>query len=68
MNAMSFWMVLADNSNVTNVRHPTPELAAKEAKRLAAANPGVRFFVLMSIGHAVRNEPVMWEDHDQIPF
>lgn len=61
-------MVLADNSNQTTVRHSTRELARNEAKRLGGLNPGVKFFVLRSEGHAVKMDPVAWEDHDVIPF
>lgn len=65
-----FWMVLADNSSETRFRHDTAEKAKTEAKRLAGLNPGVRFFVLQSIGAMVKNDPVSWEDHetDPIPF
>lgn len=63
-----FWMVLSDNSNYTIVRHRTLEIAKGEANRLAAANPGIRFFVLQSIGAAVRTDPVSWVEHDTIPF
>lgn len=59
-----FWMVLADNSNQTNMRHDTRDRAQNEATRLAGINPGIRFFVLQSIGAAVRRDPVSWETHD----
>lgn len=67
----TFFMVLADNSNQTNVRHASIEVARGEAKRLAALNPGVRFFVLASLGHMVKEDPVTWQQHepsDEIPF
>lgn len=63
-----FWMVLADNSAETRYRHQTLESAKTEAARLANQCPGIRFFVLQSLGAAVRNNPVSWEDHDTIPF
>lgn len=68
MQHESFYMVLSDNSSYTNVRHASLALARAEAERLARANPGVKFFVLASLGHAVRNDPVSWEPHDDIPF
>lgn len=63
-----FWMVLADNSTTTTVRHPSPEVARGEAERLAGLNPGVRFYVLQSKGHALKENPVAWHEHDEIPF
>lgn len=63
-----FYMVLSDLSAVTCVRHPSLEIARTEAKRLAALNQNVKFFVLASLGHCVRNDPVTWEQHDDIPF
>lgn len=68
MQMLQFFMVLADNSNVTNVRHKSLEGAQREARRLADTNPGVRFFVLASVGHALRADPVVWEQHDDVPF
>lgn len=73
----TFFMVLADRAPVPSwagglpiVRHTTIDLARTEAKRLAGLNPGIKFFVLASLGHMVRNEPVVWEKHefDEIPF
>lgn len=60
-----FWMVLADNSSQTTVRHDTRDRAQNEARRLASANPGIRFFVLQSIGAAIRHEPISWEAHQE---
>lgn len=69
---ITFFMVLSDRSAETRVRHPNIDLARNEAKRLALANPGVKFFVLASLGHAVTPEPVTWQRHedvsDEIPF
>lgn len=67
----TFFMVLADNSSQTNVRHATIDIARNEARRLAAINPRVKFFVLASLGHMVKEDPVTWREHepnDEIPF
>lgn len=67
----TFFMVLADNSSNTNVRHTNIDVARGEAKRLAAMNPGIRFFVLASLGHMIKEDPVTWQQHqpdDEIPF
>lgn len=64
----NFFMVLADNSDQTRVRHCTLEDARREAARLATLNPGLKFFVLASLGHMVRENPTRWEAHDDIPF
>lgn len=67
----TFFMVLSDQSNVTNVRHANLDVARKEARRLAGLNPGVKFFVLASLGHMVKEDPVTWQRHemdDGIPF
>jgi hypothetical protein len=61
-----FWMVLAENSNQTTKRHSFLDQAKAEAKRLAASNPGIRFFVLQSLGAHIHE--VSWEQHDEIPF
>lgn len=63
-----FYMVLGEHSNVTNVKHPSESAATAEAKRLAGNNPGVKFFVLQSVSHAIRQEPVAVVEHDAIPF
>lgn len=66
----SFFMVLSDRSSTTTVRHATLDIARNEAKRLAALNPGTKFFVLASLGHMVKEDPVTWQEHtgDEIPF
>lgn len=66
-----FFMVLSDRSSETRVRHATLDIARNEAKRLACLNPGCKFFVLASLGHMVKEDPVTWEEHspdDGIPF
>lgn len=67
----TFFMVLADHiygTGVPTVRHSTIDKARAEAKRLAGLNPGVKFYVLASLGHMVKCDPVLWEQHDEIPF
>ena len=63
-----FWMVLADNSAETRMRHKSFESAKREAMRLAGITTGIRFFVLQSMGDAIRSDPVAWNKHDEIPF
>ena len=66
----SFWMVLSERSSETRVRHQTFLEAQQEARRLASANMGTKFYVLQSVGHAIRDEPTSWHEHetDPIPF
>lgn len=70
-----FFMVLADKTALPGwgtgapvVRHDTIDKARSEAKRLAGLNPGTRFFVLASLGHMIKSDPVIWEQHSDIPF
>jgi hypothetical protein len=67
-NQPNFYMVYRDGSSGMTFRHPTFEAAKTEAERLANQCPGVRFFVLQSLGAAIRNDPVTWEQHDELPF
>jgi hypothetical protein len=69
-----FWMVLANNSNITTYRHDSFEAARTEAARLARMNPAVAFFVLGSEGFAIKRD-VDWHktgddvmDDGEIPF
>lgn len=64
----AFWMVLADNSQHTRVRHQHEGAAKAEAERLAAQHPGVKFYVLQCIGAAVVEKPVRWMEADSLPF
>ena len=65
-----FWMVLADNSEYTRVRHRSFEEAKREAKRLAAGNPGIQFHVLRLVGTAIKPDPVEFveAEDDPVPF
>lgn len=62
-----FWMVLADNSKETTVRHRSLDDAQREAKRLATNHPGVRFWVLEAKG-CMEHNAVVWTPADDIPF
>ena len=66
----TFFMVMSDRpeSYPPRVRHPTLDIARNEAKRLANTNPGTKFYVLASLGHMLRDDPVSWHAHDEIPF
>jgi hypothetical protein len=63
-----FWMVLNERTNYTQFRHDTADSAITEAKRLAAANKGQKFFVLCAVGMAVVEDPVKYVAVDPIPF
>lgn len=66
----TFFMVMSDipDRAPPRVRHNSLDAAKREARRLADANPGERFFVLASLGHMIRNDPVSWQKHDDVPF
>lgn len=71
----TFYMVLADKTTLPGwgtgaptVRHDTIDKARNEAKRLVGLNHGTKFFVLASLGHMIKSDPVTWEKHDDIPF
>lgn len=73
MGISKFWMVLADNSAQTTVRHPSLGLAKVEAERLARVAPGVKFFVLAVEGFAVKRDvdwhlPMHDDFGEEIPF
>lgn len=44
-----FWMVYGVNKGAPTMRHPSSELAEREAERLARNNPGVTFCVLEAV-------------------
>lgn len=60
-----FWMVLNDNTSKSSVqglptfRHLTSLSAEKEAARLAVCNPGIKFYVLKTVG-VCRHASVEW--------
>lgn len=63
-------------AGVPRFPHPTYDSAKNEAKRLARLNPEQKFYVMESVGMAVRNEVSYYvhEDkaqgdlEDEIPF
>jgi len=62
-----FWVVRNEEAGPPRYKHNNPIDAKREADRLARANPGQRFTVLRSEGHAEQND-VAWTEHDEIPF
>lgn len=72
MTEDGFWMVMADKPDrpAPRVRHHRVETAINEAKRLAAATPGEKFYVLAVCGVARKIDPVSYEfiETDSIPF
>lgn len=67
-----FWMVLAENSTYTQVKHDSFTIALKEAKRLAKLHQGTKFFILELISVCIVEDPVhvemLREPEDDIPF
>jgi len=49
MQDVKFWMVWNPNRRVPTYRHATEHGATQEAERLAALNPGERFYVLVAL-------------------
>jgi hypothetical protein len=45
-----FWLVWKEGGGAPTTKHHSEQLAIEESKRLAARNPGTRFFVLKSRG------------------
>lgn len=61
-----FWVVWAENGGSPTVKHPTRERASEEARRLARANPGVRFVVLQPVQAVVKNDLITTTFHPRI--
>ena len=57
-----FFMVLG--AGTPTVRHQYRGDAEREAERLAKANPGSTFTILMSIAEVKKND-VQWTQHDE---
>lgn len=63
-----FWLVWREDGDAPTFKHKTEREAVDEAKRLAKANPGVRFYVL-STDHAFIKDDVRAERPVfEIPF
>jgi|GEM_PF-2909419 len=45
-----FYLVWTPATGYTRKRHETPELAQKEAQRLADLNPKLKFHILLCLG------------------
>lgn len=68
-----FWMVWNPGGRAPSRRHASRNAADAEAKRLASANPGQRFFVLKAVGGVLAESPKISEikltkPSDEIPF
>lgn len=73
MTSDRFWMVYGAGQGAPTARHKSLESARTEAERLARMVPGVRFFILETVG-AVEKVDVQFIDlragdpTDEIPF
>ncbi|MET3790679.1 hypothetical protein [Aquamicrobium terrae] len=73
MNNERFWMVYGAGQGAPTARHKSFDSARTEAERLARMVPGVRFFILETVG-AVEKVDVQFIDlrpgdlDDEIPF
>jgi hypothetical protein len=66
-----FWMVFAEGGGPPTFQHKSYGAAEKEAERLANANPGTAFFVMMPVTRKRRIEvetEVLFDLDDGIPF
>ena len=66
MNA--FWMVYGEGQRAPAYKHETRESAIEEAQRLAGHAPGIRFYVLQTIGCAHKVAVTYTEIEDGVPF
>lgn len=63
-----FWVVWNPKAGAPKVRHPTRELAKREAEKLAAQNPNDYFFILEALS-ATRASIVTTEAlSESVPF
>lgn len=64
-----FFMVYGYGQGAPNVIHDTFDQASAEAKRLADLHPGIRFYVLATVGAAEKVSVHFRKiDADEIPF
>lgn len=58
----SFYTVWCENGGTPTVMHSDHNKAKEEARRLAKANPGRKFWVMESLGYMQIQDPVQWVD------
>lgn len=64
-----FFMVYGLGQGAPNVIHDNFMMAEREAKRLADCHPGIRFYVLATVGAAEKVSVQFRKiDADEIPF
>lgn len=71
LEKVPFWMVFAEGGGPPTFQHKSFRAAEKEAERLANANPGTAFFVMMPVTRKRRIEvetEVLFDLDDGIPF
>jgi hypothetical protein len=64
---LSFFVVWCPTGGSPTVRHSTKDLANAEAERLARANPGSRFYVLLATRFVERSD-IRIVELDDLPF
>ena len=62
------YFVWGEDGNRPKFRHETLGAAKIEAQRLAALNPGHKFFVVSSVGYAIKPDSEWHDNCDEIPF
>lgn len=63
MNKDDFYMIQAENTPITQKRHYSLEKAKEEATRLSCAQPGIKFYLLKTVGYfkVVQPDPIFVE-------
>lgn len=64
----AFWMVWNEGGGTPRRRHTFRNDAEREADRLALANPGQRFYVLIAESFAERNDLRRVKLEEPLPF
>lgn len=68
MQQDTFWMVYSPQGGAPTRQHGSPDSAAREAERLARANPGREFYVLQAIEGRCVNDMQRVQLTTPIPF
>lgn len=71
MKLQKKFFVWARTGHIPKFEHDSFESARVESERLAKQNPGTRFYVLESVGVAVKKEVDFYEikkEQEEIPF